>query len=174
MNNSERFRPISVGIVTSMRAAIRSPVTASALAVHAGSCAPMAATASSTCACSHHPVHQFRVERNALAQQGEEQCVFAGVVCVEEVQILPGVRADDLGSCTVIGRGAKQSRELTELAPDDAVDQNHLVGVDAGSGGPHPNSLILAVLCTASCAVVADRPMPEATICAGVVRTARM
>jgi hypothetical protein len=49
------------------------------------------------------------------------------------VQHLPGVRADDLGSRTVTGRGAQQPGELTELAPDDAVDQNHLVGVDARS-----------------------------------------
>jgi hypothetical protein len=54
------------------------------------------------------------------------------VVRVEEVQHLPGVRADDLGSPAVIGRGAEQSGEPTELAPDDAVDENHLVGIDAG------------------------------------------
>jgi hypothetical protein len=54
-----------------------------------------------------HPVHQLRVERGSLAQQGKEQVVLAGVVRVEEVQHLPGVRADDLGSCTVIGRGAE-------------------------------------------------------------------
>src|SRR5579859_1413508 len=68
-----------------------------------------------------HPVHQLRVERGSLAQQGKEQFVFAGVVRVEEVQHLPGVRADDLGPRTVLGRGAEESGELTELAPDDAA-----------------------------------------------------
>lgn len=67
-----------------------------------------------------------------------KQLVLAGVVRVEEVQHLPGVRADDLRSRTVVGRGAEQPGELTELAPDDAVDQNHLVGVDAGSGRRSP------------------------------------
>jgi hypothetical protein len=78
-----------------------------------------------------HSVHQLRVVRGSLAQQGEEQLVLVGVVRVEEVQHLPGVRADDLGSRRVIGRGAGQSGELTELGPDDAVDQNYLAGIDA-------------------------------------------
>jgi hypothetical protein len=33
-----------------------------------------------------HPVHQLRVERSSLAQQGKEQFVLAGVVRVEEVR----------------------------------------------------------------------------------------
>jgi len=86
------------------------------------------------CVLGIHPVHQFRVERGSLAEQGEEQVVLAGVVGVEEVQHLLGVRADDLRSRPVIGRGAEQSGELSELAPDDAVDQNHFVGIDAPSG----------------------------------------
>jgi hypothetical protein len=112
-----------------MRAAIRSPAAASALAAHAG--------VVDLRVLRIHPVHQLRVERSSLAQQGKEQLVLAGVLRVEEVQHLPGVRADDLGSRTVIGRGAEQWGELTELAPDDAVDQDHLVGIDAGSGGAH-------------------------------------
>jgi hypothetical protein len=73
---------------------------------------------------------------------------------VEEVQHLPGVRADDLRSRTVIGRGAEQSVELTELAPDDSVDQDHLVGIDAGSGGAHRDASMVAAFRTASRAVV--------------------
>ena len=56
-----------------------------------------------------HSVHQLRVEHTSLAEQGEEQLVLAGVVVVQEVQHLPGVPADDLGSRRVIGRGAEQS-----------------------------------------------------------------
>ena len=56
-----------------------------------------------------HSVHQLRVERTSLAEQGKEQQVLAGVVRVQEVQHLSGVRADDLGSRRVIGRGAEQS-----------------------------------------------------------------
>lgn len=68
------------------------------------------------------------------------------MVRVQEVQHLSGVGADDLGSCTVVGRGAKQSGELPELAPEDAVDQNHLVGVDPGSEGAQRESSTGAVM----------------------------
>jgi hypothetical protein len=84
-----------------------------------------------------HSVHQFRVEGISLTQQGKEQLVLASVVGVEEVQHLPSMSTDDLGSCTVVGSGADLSGQLAELAPDDAVDQNHLVGIDRGSAAAH-------------------------------------
>jgi hypothetical protein len=67
------------------------------------------------------------------------------------------VRADDLGARTVVGRGAEQTRQLTELAPDDAVDQNHLVGIDSRCGGAHRDASMVAAFWTASCAVIAGR-----------------
>jgi hypothetical protein len=143
-----------------MRAAICSPAAAFALVVHAGQLRPDGrdGVVDLRVLCIHS-VHQFRVERGSLAQQGEEQLVLAGVVGVQEVQHLPGVRADEVGSRTVIGRRAEQSGKLTELAPDDAVDQNHLVGIEAGSGGAHRDCPMVAAFWMASRAVVAGRPM---------------
>ncbi|MFE9782915.1 hypothetical protein ACFYPA_32815 [Streptomyces sp. NPDC005775] len=78
---------------------------------------------------------------------------------VEEGQHLPGVRTDDFGSRTVTVHGAEQPRKPAELAPEDAMDEHHLLSVDAGPGNTHRDASTAAAFRTASSGVIAGRPM---------------
>ena len=71
-----------------------------------------------------------------LQQQRPEQDVLAGVVHVQAGHDQPEVADDDLGAGGVtVAHLPHEHRQRRELAPEDAVDDHHLVDVGSGLGG---------------------------------------
>jgi hypothetical protein len=81
-----------------------------------------------------HPVDQPVLQADPGAQHGPQQLVLAGVVGVQEVQHLAGVRGD-LGRPGGRVRAADQGGQAADLAPDHAMDEQHVAGVDTRACG---------------------------------------
>ena len=85
-----------------------------------------------------HRLHEPGGGRSSFEEQGPEELVLTGVVHVQPAEDEPQGIRDDSGPGGVTVRDAADQRgERDELAPEDAVDDEHLVdvGLLAGLGG---------------------------------------